>query len=216
MSPASTAERRRAAHPRPSGLTKTVVAARQGESGAVLILALVFITVIGTMAVGLLSFAFAGSRALSAYRLERTRRYAADSALQVAVHRLSQPANAALGVSPTPVQCARFPIPQDVTAGNLEDVVTANAYVTVWCSTTPNVPVDVIDLDGGQAPRDITMEVRCNTASGSTVTGTKLACGSGANATVIGKARVRFENDYAQPANARALVPKILSWQIRM
>ena len=184
-----------------------------------LVLALVFLTVIGTMTAFLLSYAFTGTRSLGAYRLERTRRYAADSAMQATINRLTLPANATAGTGASMAQCGRYAIPQDVSAGNVQSVVAANAYVTVWCQATPGVPIDVIDLDGGQAPRDITMEVRCNTASGQSVVDKKLVCGAGGTAKVIGRARVRFENDYDNSVGAdkfkRAVIPKVLSWQIR-
>lgn len=202
-----------------SSATHLVGRARRGESGAVLILALVFLTVIGLLTGVLLGYAYTGTKSLAAYRLERTRRYAADSAMQSTVFRLSQKANATEGTGASMAQCGRLGISQFGTnGGGAVDVVVPNSYVTVWCQATPGAQIDVVDLDGGQAPRDITMEVRCNYPT-AMVVDKKLDCTGGSGSTVIGRARVRFENDYDNAAgydiNKRAVVPKILSWQIR-
>ena len=201
-----------------SGPTRAVARAAAGERGAVLVLALVFLTVIGTLTAFLISYAFTGTKSLAAYRIERTRRYAADSALHVAVKRLSTETGASLGNSSTPEKCAQYLIPEYTSPGNVQPVVGTGAYVTVWCSLTPNAVTDAIDVDGGQAARDVTMEVRCNTSGTAIVVGGKLACGSGSNTTVIGRARVRFEIDYnlgSARLATRAVVPKTMSWQIR-
>ena len=70
---------------------------RNDQSGAIIILALAFLTVILALAVGIIGLAQTGSSSLRAYRLERHRRYAADSALQSAVQYVRQ--NPGLGVS---------------------------------------------------------------------------------------------------------------------
>ena len=185
------------------------------ERGAIILLALAFLTVIGALAVSLLSFAYAGSSALTSYRVERTRRYTADSALQTAVQRVKT--ETTLGISSTaasPEICARYDIPQDISEGNITDVVGTDAFVTVECYATPGVPADFFDLDGGQAPRDVTFRVLCR-APGSIVVDRQLVCGASGDAVEIGTARVRFENDYSLvPITERAVVPKVVSWSI--
>ena len=200
-------------HTRPRRGTRAVAAAADGERGAVLILALVFLVVIGTMTTALLSYAFTGTRALAAYRLERTRRYAADSALLSTVNRLSR--DSTLGNGATFAACGRIPITQYTTGGNITSVADSTAYVTVRCRKTPGVTVDLIDVDGGQPPRDITMEVVCS-YNGAMVVNRKLTCGAGSSEQVIGRARVRFEPRYDAPdPKKRAVVPKVKSWEIR-
>ena len=193
--------------------TRAVDAAVTGERGAVLILALVFLIVIGTMTAALLSYAFTGTKALAAYRLERTRRYAADSALLSTVNRLSL--DSTLGNGTTFAGCGRIPITQYTTGGNITSVAESTAYVTVRCRKTPGIVVDRFDLDGGQAPRDITMEVVCS-YNGAMVVNRKLTCGAGSSEQVIGRARVRFEPRYDAPdPTKRAVVPKVKSWEVR-
>ncbi|MGN6693259.1 MAG: hypothetical protein ACTHN0_03705 [Aquihabitans sp.] len=209
-------------HGRPTRAQRaSIAAARRGESGAVLFLALVFLTVIGLLTAALLSYAYTGTKTLTAYRLERTRRYAADSALVSTVFRLSQKTYALEGTNASMTQCGRIPISQYAPAGGgTVDVVVSGSYVTVWCQATPDVPTDNFDTDGGQAPRDITMEVRCNYSTSMVVSNRKLNCGAGSGSTVIGRARVRFEVDYDNASGVdktkRAVVPKVLSWQIRI
>jgi hypothetical protein len=190
----------------------------------VLILALVFLTVIGLLTGALLSYAYTGTKTLAAYRLERTRRYAADSALVATVFRLSQKTYATEGTNAAMTQCGKIPISQYAPSGGGTVDIVANptsANVTVWCQATPDVLTDSIDTDGGQGPRDITMEVRCSYKT-SMVLNRKLNCdgGTGDPYTVIGRARVRFEVDYDNSAGVdktkRAIVPKVMSWQIRI
>lgn len=212
-------------HRRRRTQTATVHAARRGESGAALILALVFLTVIGVITGALLGMAYTGTKSLAAYRLERTRRYAADSALQATVFRLSKQTNATLGTTTAMAQCGRLPVSQLASSGGgAVDVVNnpATAYVTVWCQATPVIPGetdDSFDTDGGQAPRRVSMEVRCGYDT-AMVVDKKLNCGAGSQYSVIGRARVRFEVDYdnsgAVNKNTRAIVPKILAWQLRI
>ena len=187
-----------------------------GERGAIIILALAFLSVMGLITFALITFADVGSKSLTSYRIERTRRYAADSALQATVRRLADNPNFAVSASFS--DCARLPLFEYTSGGNIPSVVASGTrYVTVQCRNTPNGLPPGVDLDGGQAPRDIELQVVCS-HSASMVVDRKLTCGSGANSTIIGRARVRFENNYDLAAypniNQRAVVPKILVWSI--
>jgi hypothetical protein len=178
-----------------------------------MLLALAFIVVIGTLATGLLLFAYTTTRATNSYRIERVRRYSADGALQVAVQRLKMTPSY---VPPaTATACATYGIVEDPSAATQAPVVATGAGMTVTCEASPASDKFSYDLDGGQKPRDFTLVVRCNT-SGPIVVNKKLQCGTGTGtSTEVGRARVRFEIDYSQPLDARAVVPKVLSWSIR-
>jgi hypothetical protein len=185
------------------------------ESGAIIVLALAFLTVIGVLTVALITFARVGAVSTTSYRIERTRRYAADSALQSTVQRLAM--NPSTTYSSTWTNCGRNTIQEFTGGGNIAPVVATGANVTVQCRNTPNSSSSGIDTDGGQAPRDIEMQVLC-TYGASMVVNKQLTCGNAStNTLVIGRARVRFENNYdtaLYASNARSVIPKILVWSI--
>jgi hypothetical protein len=96
-------------------------------------------------------------------------------------------------------------------------VVDSGSKIIVRCFATPDLPIQIVDVDGGQAPRDVTFEAICVNA-GTILVNRKLSCGkTGSINTVIGRARIRYENNYDQtkyPIASRAVVPKILGWTI--
>lgn len=220
---------------------------RNDQSGAIIILALAFLTVILALAVGLLGMAHTGSASLRAYRLERHRRYAADAALQSAAQYVRQ--DPSLGVSASPPACAmNYTVQEDTASGGALQVFTVGSVLNVSCGATPGVTdsgARELDLrgepTGGQGPRDVTFVVSC-TYNTIPAKGT-LACGSGSNTLVLGRARVRYDIDfgitptrpncgpyddsYVPPvdpngpgnlctaSSVRAVVPKIVFWNIK-
>lgn len=186
------------------------------ERGAIIVLALAFLSVIGVLTVALITFARVGAVSTTSYRIERTRRYAADSGLQSTVQRLAM--NPSTAYTSTWTNCGRNTIQEFTGAGNIAPVVATGANVVVQCRNTPNSSSSGIDTDGGQAPRDIELQVLCSYAT-TMVVDKRLTCGIGAatNTIVIGRARVRFDNNYdtaLYASNARAVIPKILVWSI--
>ncbi|MEZ5202993.1 MAG: hypothetical protein R2701_01000 [Acidimicrobiales bacterium] len=190
-----------------------------------LILVLVFTIVVAMLAVSLLTLAWTGSTSLRAFKIERSRRYAADGALQSAVQMVKT--NATLGqTSGSPACSMTFPI-AEATGANITSVVAAGSYVTVSCAATTGVTSGGLDSDSGQRTRDVTFTVTCQGA----LPGNKgtLTCGNTGPVRVIGRARVRYEIDFGltpsgstcSPSvsqcwahNARAVVPKVLEWSI--
>lgn len=156
---------------------------RNDQSGAIIILALAFLTIVLALAVGIIGLAQTGSASLRAYRLERHRRYAADSALQSAVQYVRQ--NPGLGVSASPPACAMdYAVQEDTASGGAIQVFTPGSVLNVTCEATPGVTdsgARELDLrgepTGGQGPRDVTFVVRC--AYSSIPAKGTLACGSG-------------------------------------
>lgn len=196
---------------------------RNSESGSVLLLSLAFIIVIMVLAVGLLGITRTGNASLRAYELERTRRYSVNSALETSVQMVKQRPD--LGVTATPLPCG---LEYEVTGEQrvIGPDGNGSAYLYVVCSAT-DVDGAVSggpDSDGGQAPRDVTFEVRCATdpVSNPPQAGF-IVCGSGGDYAVLGTARVRYEVDIKgiePPAGStaspeRAVVPKVISWEVR-
>ncbi len=202
------------------------VRARHGERGAILILAIAFLTVILTLAVSLLTLAYTGSTSLRNFRIERARRYAADGALQSAVQMVKK--DPTLGQTTGSPTCQMtFPIVEDTSAGALS-VVSAGSYVTVSCAATTGVVSGGVDVDQGQRARDVTFTVTCQGTP--PARNQKLVCGGSGPTTVLARARVRYEIDYGlvptgatcAPSatdcvahNARAVVPKVLTWSLK-
>lgn len=190
-------------------------------------LAIVFLTIILSLITALLMFAFASSQNVRTYRQERIRRYAADGAMSAAVQRLR--VTPTLGT--TSSTCLRFPITDTIAGGPSNTSITAGSVLLVTCDPVAGTPT--VDVDGGQAPRDVIITVRCfynpSTTNGPNK---RLSCGDSGTAMVLGTARVRFEIDYgitptstvsasncADPdctvANNRAVVPKIVTWSTK-
>lgn len=201
--------------------------ARHPESGAVIILALAFLTIILTLTVALFGLANAGAASLRHFRLERTRRYNADAALQATVQRVKD--TPTLGVTSGANCNWSFPMQEDIAGGLAQRVITPGSTLTVTCAATAGVTSGGADVDGGQALRDVTIEVACNNTA-APAAHASLTCGAGGNSTVIARARVRFEVDYgivpAAPdcgptvalcsaSTVRAVVPKVVYWSIK-
>lgn len=199
---------------------------RDREKGAIIMVAVAFLTIVMTLVTALLYFAMAGSTSVRSYRQERVRRYAADGALNAAVQRLK--VTPTLGT--TAGSCLTFTITEDLAGGEVYPMVAAGSSLTVDCApTVPGAPL--IDGDQGQAPRDVLLTVTCTFNPASVGPDQPLSCGSGGSTMVLGRARVRFEIDYGivasvangncnDPANCtaatnRAVVPKIISWSTK-
>lgn len=181
--------------------TALVRRAHDDQSGAIIILALAFLTVMLALSWSLIELSYAGSSSLRSYRLERTRRYAADSALQAAIQMVKL--NPALGVSGSSTPCGMSYAIQEDTAGGVRlRAFTPGSVLAVTCSPTPGVSNSgVRELDerleptGGQMARDITFTVTCRYSPSSDPKAT-LTCGSGGDTQTLGRARVRFDIDY--------------------
>jgi Tfp pilus assembly protein PilX len=72
---------------------------RDGERGASLVIALVFISVFGLILIALGDFATTGAKGTGAFREQRATNYATDAALEAAVNRVAHDAN--MGVDPS-------------------------------------------------------------------------------------------------------------------
>lgn len=202
------------------------VQARHGERGAILILAIAFVTVILTLAVSLLTLAYTGSSSLRAFRIERAQRNAADAAMQSAVHMVRK--DPTLGQTTGSPTCSMtYPMVETTSGGELS-VVAAGSFVTVTCEATAGSTSGGVDVDFGQRTRDVTFTVTClGSPPGPRQ---KLSCGSSGATQVLARARVRYEIDYSlvpsgatcAPSttdciahNARAVVPKVLTWSLK-
>lgn len=194
----------------------------RNEDGAIMILALAFLIVILALAVGLLGLAFTGSASLRAYRVERVRRYSADSALVAAVKLVE--ARPALGVSSILVPCAMEYKVQELMSGNdVTRVFTDTSRLNVTCEVPPEVTNSGDpDPDGtGQLPRDVVFTVTCRYTPPIRARG-PLRCG-GASATTtmtLGSARVRYDvapvvDNVTGVTTMVAKVPKILTWSLK-
>jgi hypothetical protein len=203
----------------PTAAAPTLSGRRSDQTGSTLVLALAVVTVILLLVVGLLGLTQTGNRSLRAYEVERTRRYAVNSALEVAVQAVRKTPD--LGTTATTRSCgSRFDIPGNPRV--LGSVGTG--YLEVVCYKTPGAGITSgdPDTDGGQGPRDLTFEVRCNRRPTDIVQPGFLNCGRGDDYKVLAKARVRFEVDYGIAPDAgssvstkRAVVPKVITWEVR-
>lgn len=170
------------------------------ESGAIIILALAFLTVVLVLAVALIGLSHTTSASGRTYRLERSRRYAADSALQIAVQHVAK--TPTLGVSASPPACGTsYTVQEDTAGGAVIRVFATGSVLQVACGATPGVTdsgARELDLrgepTGGQGPRDVTFTVTC-TYNTIPQNGT-LRCGTGSNTMVLARARVRYDVDY--------------------
>jgi hypothetical protein len=186
------------------------------------IFALVFLIVVSIVLTGVLGFAFAASRNVTAYERDEALRNAADAALESAVQLVK--VNPELGITktlpntPTPGDCAMMLRVDGATDGNTvfdpANVFSATARLHVLCEVTPGVALSgEVDGDGNQGLRDVTFRVVCRTPASST--GDVMDCGGGSNEVVLGRARVRFDVDPGHtPASERARVPKVITWDV--
>lgn len=205
---------------------------RRGESGAILLLALAFITIVMVLTIALLGLAKTENSALRSYRTERVRRYAVDGALQEAIQFMKQ--NPKYGTDTSTDLChLEHPVKDDLRGGaaGIFPVASDNVvyYITVDCYATKiaNVDSGAIGSDGGQDARDVTFEVKCSHEPNTPVPVGLIQCGSGTEEIVLARARIRFDVDYSIPptspdcnpgctaSTARAVVPKVISWSVR-
>lgn len=184
-------------------------------------LALAFTTIVMSLTVAVLGFARAGNRSVKAYQVERSRRYAVDGAMQTAVQMVANDYRLGVTGNESSNPCSmRFILRDPV--GTQGEGSTNDGYVLVECAPT-NSAISGGDSGTGdpQAARDVTFTVKCNNdAALSGTTADKLTCGSGSlYSKVLGRARVRFEPDFtmtsATTRNKRAVIPKIISWEVR-
>lgn len=183
----------------------------RGEDGSTLLLALVFVTVVMSLTVVLLAFAKAGNTAVHAYKVERTRRYAVDGALQSAIQMAAK--NPAIGRSTAPASCDMLFLVQ----GSPRQVV-GGSYLVVTCAATPSTVSGSSTtgnvVGGQQTARDVTFNVGCY-RNGPAVKN-KIDCSSGTLVSTLASARVRYEIDYSVTDQTQwAIVPKIVTWEVR-
>jgi Tfp pilus assembly protein PilX len=204
------------------------------EQGSTLILALVFILVVGAVVYSQLGLAFTGTRIQRSYRIERELRYNGNNALWAAVEWARR--NPTYGTEPTAgsfYHCGpgmNYPLQEDTAGGLASTVIVPGSTVNVDCSPVSSsltggvrsgaidsaLPIEdsSITNSGGQGPRDIVITVRC-TGPPVTAKNQRLSCG-GLGGRIIAQARVRYEINY-DPAIApasRAIVPKIVWWHL--
>lgn len=211
--------------PRPTGVR------RHDEGGSVIIIVMAFILVIGVIALALLSFSFTATKSQAVFRADRVIRNNAESALITTVERLrmnplmATDANSS-GTPPLDSACnLNFPMQEDTSNGT-KATVTSTSVLQVTCG--PTTPYNTsgtygvqsgsggVDADGGQRPRDVTITVTCK---GERANVRNLVdCGTTGTARIVAQARVRFDIDpNVTLANydKRAVVPKIVTWDIR-
>lgn len=202
------------------------------QDGAVMVIALAFLTVVGLLAVVVLSMAWTGSNTLAVYRQDRVLRYNAEAALQTTVLRLAT--NPLMGTVDRPDlttdtrDCpmdfalqqdpgGTAPIPPTFTSGSFLKVTcapTSAANATgPWGGSGASGYYDTVSQT--QSPRDVTITITC-TSPPSTKAKDPVTCGSAGTSQVIAKARVRFEIDYSLTDKQRwAVVPKVVTWDVR-
>jgi hypothetical protein len=191
---------------------------RPDERGSVLLLALAFMTVVMLLVTALITFARTGNQSLHFYEVERTRRYAVSSALELGLAAVAKDKD--LGTSTSWQTCAQSPVygTQDpIESKAAFQVVGPGSYLTVLCRQTPGTTTYV---PGSDEPRDVTFEIHCYTDdspfSAYKTSKTTVTCGSGGIDSLLAEARIRYEIDYSDPNVAtRAKVPKIVTWELR-
>lgn len=180
--------------------------ARGGEEGAALILALVFMIVVGMLATVLLSMAFVGARSTHSYRQQRALRYNAESAVNLTIGRLAD--DPLLGTPASP-DCGgvTFVMVQNA-ALEAEASFVDGSSLQIECEPTPTSAIPQ-----SEEARDVTITVVCAEKE----TDSRLIRCGGAGTTTrtrtLGVVRVRFEpNLTVSTPGERAVVPKVVSW----
>lgn len=212
--------------------------AGRDQSGAIMVLALAFLIVVLALAWGLIEMSYTGSASLRAYRLERSRRYAADSALQAGIQMLKS--DATLGTVDDPLCSMTYLVQENAPTGEVIRVFSTGSTLSVSCEAVAGSDSGGIDSDGGQKAREVILRVSCQYEPPIPAKGT-LYCGSGSKSLVLGVARVRFDVDYGVPidptgtkdpavcgpddpnthenlclaSKVRAVVPKIIQWSLK-
>jgi hypothetical protein len=169
------------------------------------------------LAVSLLfGYAQTSSRTVQSYRVDRSLRYAADGALEAAVVMVQGDPTLATNTS---TKACRLKFDIGESASSTRIGFKAASFLWVACAATPNTASGNVDpADQGQLARDVTFTVRCGPRSITTVAPKGLldCTSSSATSSTVAQARVRFEVDNSSgvPLNARAIVPKVLSWKL--
>jgi len=204
----------------------------QSESGAVMILALGFIIVVGIVAAAVLLMAYTGSNTLAVYRQDRIVRANAEAAMTTTIVRLSKnPLMATDGTSTgTPSldsSCAlNYPMQQPTTGGVIP-TFTSGSVLQVTCGPTSAYNASgpwgagsgsghIDTASGTQGPRDVTITVTCKVPTANADAKSKVTCGTSGTSRVVARARVRFEIDYTKTNKLQwAVVPKVIAWDLR-
>lgn len=193
------------------------------DAGAILILALVITTVIILLATALMSLAWTGATSTQRFREQRALRYNAEASLQAAIQFLK--ANPSACVRTTQGDCST-PVTQltmvDYTPGSVKSSLEPGSVLKVFYTTNGTESGTIDPADQGQRPRDVTIQVVCQTTRSETRRGL-LSCVDNNSATqrIVAQARVRFEINYdpgtavvATDQTKRAYVPKIQTWWV--
>lgn len=167
-----------------------------------------FLLIVSVVMAGLFGMAYAGTTSLKTYRADRNLRYAADGALDHGVANVAR--DTTLGRTAPDAGCGwSLPIEGRVPG---DDAFASGSQLRVTCEayTVSDTP----DSDGGQRIRYVQFTVSCFgyvPGNGDA----KPACNaSGGTATVVARAKVRYDIDATQPAATRATIPKIISWDL--
>jgi len=194
------------------------LAKSHGQSGATLLLILLFVFILLTTLLALLNMAEANSDSIHAYRADRAIHFAADAALEEEIQDLvfNPTYNGVSGCGP-----GLSDIPLDPPNGALHvGGVTSSSTLKVTCAATAGVtipPGGIDPSDGGQALRDLTLTVTCLTSGLSDAAHPhEYQCGSGTlRNDYIATARVQFYPDYtAVDRTKRSVIPKVVAWTI--
>ncbi len=184
-----------------------------GERGASLIIAVLFVGVVFTVVTVLLTQAQVTSDSLQVYRVDRGLRESADSSLQLTVQALaSNPTTYGVDGDSSCSSATGMSYPLSNPSGATRSTFAPGSSVLVTCKAAPGSGVVT---GGSQAPRDVQLTVTCKTSSPAVNASGQYLCGSGSVSRVIGRAHVRFDVDPgASNPVAWAVVPKILSWTL--
>lgn len=202
-----------ASHHRRLHVPSTPWSHRRSEDGSTLLLSLAFVTIVMALTVVLLGFSKVGNTSVHAYRVERTRRYAIDGAMQSAIQMAAK--NPGMGRATSPDPCGLSFIVQ----GSARQVA-SGSYLLVECAATPatvsgsSTTGNVVS--GQQNARDVTFTVTCHQNPGYVPVKNKIDCRSGTQFKTLATARVRYEIDYSVTNQTQwAIVPKVITWEVR-
>lgn len=183
-----------------------------GEQGIAMIMVLVIMTVVMVIAAGLFSFAIASTTSLKTYKEDRTLRYAADGALEFGIANVT--ADSTLGVTDG-TGCA-WTVPVE---GRVPGDVTMSSGSTLRVTCTPYIVSTGADSDGGQKIRYVEFKVTCFNPIAATraVNGKPECSGTSGASRVLATAKVRYDFDTRSTVDVtkRAVVPKILGWDLQ-
>jgi hypothetical protein len=183
-----------------------------GEQGIAMIMVLVIMTVVMVIAAGLFSFAIASTTSIKTYKEDRTLRYAADGALEYGIANVTS--NYQLGVTDGTGCSWNVPVEGRVTGD-----VTMSSGSSVRVSCAPYIVSTGADSDGGQKVRYVQFTVTCfNPVAATRAVNGKPSCSSsGSTSRILATAKVRYDFDTRSTVDVtkRAVVPKILGWDLQ-